>query len=77
MRCSPSLKSEASVEPAGGVARAGDASLAEQWVVLTEAEGACSQPQLQRPAPLLSLKGTSSPPHPPPVKKKIKKQLSP
>lgn len=76
MRCSPSLKSEASVEPAGGVARAGDASLAEQWVVLTEAEGARSQPQLQRPALLLSLKGTSSPPHPP-VKKKIKKQLSP
>lgn len=72
MRCSPSLKSEASVEPAGGVARAGDASLAEQWVVLTEAEGARSQPQLQRPALLLSLKGTSSPPHPP-VKKKNKK----
>lgn len=54
MRCSQSLKSEASAEPAGGVARAGAASLAEQWAVLTEAERARLQPQLQRPAPPLS-----------------------
>lgn len=30
-------KYQASFELLGGVARAGDASLAEQWVVLTEA----------------------------------------
>lgn len=37
LRCSQSPKSEASFEPAGGVTRAGDTALAEQWVVLTEA----------------------------------------
>lgn len=35
MRGSQSLKPEASVEPAGEVARAGDAGLAEPWVALT------------------------------------------